>query len=404
MSRFIALRKKYHLIVNDEIFTQCLNYADDRIVRRNWKMNHNDIASFELFSIKQKKYFVSPFFKYVEDRQEVEKWHSEEKPVEIFKMFFEKYINQQLLILEEQSVTENNKELERLFIFQKDNLLFSKFFNKMIIEKSLDDSTGQRKFFESNPDLFPAIENGSFTVVSFADSSTHERFKTSRSKPKPYKLNRGIKPLYFKKDQYLIDVEEKRKLSGLLTILEKNPGYIVEIGGHVDKNEDQKVAELRIQQIVDFLVENGLPLTRILEVNYRNNKVQDRFDWSKNQRVSFQFFSTFESDLIKVFNEKQPESIIIKTYNIERSEFEKKMGLKWASQTGLIEIGGRIEEFALKPKKMTWSFKDYKYQVIDKYQEYLSQELTKYLAQKYKINFDITELNKIVKEVKSNNK
>lgn len=404
MKRFVALRKKHHLIINDEIFVQCLNYADDRIIKRNWKMNHNDLANFELFSINQKKYFVSSFFKYVEDRQEVEKWRAEEKPTEIFKMFFEKYINQQLVAFEEQSVLENNKELDRLFKFQKDNLLFSKFYNKVIIEKSLDDSTGQRIFFESHPDLFPNIENGAFTVMSFVDSVVYNRFKAYRTKPKPYQLNRGIKPLYFAKDQYTVDIEEKRKLSGLLTILKKNPGYIVEIGGHIDKNEDEKVAELRIQQIVDFLVENGLPLTRILEVNYKNNKVQDRFDWTKNQRVSFQFFSTFESDLIKVFNEKQPESIIIKTYNIDRSEFEKKMGLKWEPQTGIIVIEGRIEEFALRPKKVTKSFKDYKYQVIEKYQEYLSQELTKNLAQKYKISIDQTELNKIVEEVKSNNK
>ncbi len=404
IKKFNDLKKKYQLIVNDEILAQCLNYADERILRREWKMSHNDLSNFVLFSTNQKKYFVSSFFSYLIEHQEFEKWRAEEKPVEIFKMFFEKFVNQQLTELDENNILKNNPNLERLFKFQKDNLLYSKFYNRMIIEKSLDDSTGQKKFFDSNPELFPSVEMGSLTVVSFADSLIYDKFKAARTKSKPYQLNRGIKPLYFEKDKYELGLEEKRKLTGLVSILKKNPGYLVEIGGHIDKNEYEQVAELRIQQIVDFLVENGLPLTRILEVNYKNSKVQDRFDWTKNQRVTFQFFSNLESDLIKVFTEKQPDAIRFKTYNIEKHEFEEKLKLKWESQTGIVAIDGRIEEFSLRIKKPSRSFSDYKYQVVDKYQEYLSNELTKNLAKKYKISVDNTELNKIIEEVKSNNK
>ena len=138
-------------MVNDEILAQCLNYADDRILYREWKMAHNDLSNFVLFTTNQKKYFVSSFFSYLIERQEFEKWRAEEKPVEIFKMLFDKFVNQQLTDLNEKSILNNNPNLERLFKFQKDNLLYSKFYNRMIIEKSLDDSTGQRKFFENNP-------------------------------------------------------------------------------------------------------------------------------------------------------------------------------------------------------------------------------------------------------------
>lgn len=404
MKKFEELKKKHHFELNNEIFAQCLNYADDRILSRSWKTESSDLYGFALFSINQKKFFVSEFFKYIEERQEYDKWSLQEKPVEIFKMFFEKFVDQQLISFEEKSLQENNKDLERLFKFERDNLLYSKFYSKMIIGKSLDDSTGQLKYFQSHPELFPSVEMGVFTVVSFADTSIYNRFKTLRAKAKPYQLNRGIKPLYFQKDQASIDVEEKRKLIGLIAIMRKNPGYIVEIGGHCDKNEDEKVAELRIQQIVDFLVENGLPLTRILEVNYKNNRVQDRFDWSKNQRVTFQFFSNLESDLVKTFNDKQADAIIFRSYNIEKDEFEKKMGLKWQAQNGILEIAGRTEEFSLKIKKTTKTFKDYKYEVIEKYQDFLSQELSKSLAEKYRLNFDKTELIKIIEVVKSNNK
>ena len=217
-------------------------------------------------------------------------------------------------------------------------------------------------------------------------------------------MYRGIRPIYYVKNQYEIGVDEKRKMMGLLAILKKNQGYIVEIGGHIDNNEDENISELRIKQIVDFLVENGLPLTRILEVNYKNNKIQDRFDWSKNQRVSFQFFSNYESDLVKVFNSKESDAIVYKTMSIEREEYEKRIGLKWENHTGVQKIGTRLEEFSLKTKNYQKGYKDFKYQIIEKYQEYLSQTLEQQLMKKYQVSLDKAELNKLIEEVKNKNK
>ena len=404
MKKLEELKKKNHFDLNQEIFAQCLNYADERILERNWQPNKNELSTFVLFKIEKKNFLVSDFFKFVTERQSYEKWRAEEKPVEIFKMLLDKFVNQQLILLEEKYIQENNKDLERLMKSQVDNLIYSKFYNKMIIEKSLDDSTGQINYYKRHPEEFPKIEIGTLTVVSFVDSMIYNKFKEIRTKPKPFQLNRGIKPLYFAKNQYELDLEEKRKLMSLLTIMRKNPGFIVEVGGHVDKNEDEKTAELRIKQIVDFLVENGLPLTRILEVNYKNNRVEDRFDWSKNQRVTFQFFSNLESDLYKIFNEKQPDSIVFKSYSVEKGEFERKMGLKWQSQTGIIQIESRTEEFSLKIKNTTKSFKDYKFDVIQKYQLFLSKELIESLAKKYNLGIDKTELVKLIEEVKSNSK
>ena len=399
--RLKEIAKTFNLSVNEEILSQCLNYADEKILERKWIKNINDLERFVLFTIGDEKHFVGEYFDYILDRQSYEKWRPEETPQQVFRMLFEKLVNKKLIEYQEHDVVKKDPEIKYYFDIQKDNLLYSKFINTMIYEKSLNDTLGVRHFFERNPELFPTKENGTFSVMSFSDSTTYSKFKIQRTKEKPYQLNRGIKPIYFQKDDYLLGIESKRKIIGLISILKKNPGYIVEIGGHVDKSEDEKVSELRIKQIVDFLVENGLPLTRILEVNYKKSKVQDRFDWTKNQRVTFQFFSNYESDLVKVYNDKNPETIILKTYPISKDEFEKSTGLNWATQNGVLKNGIRIEEYSLKLKKNTRNFKDYKFDVVNKYQKYLEQELVTKLIKKYQANFDVNELNKIVEEVKN---
>ncbi len=398
------LKRRYKLEINQEILGHCLNFVDDRILKREWETHNGDLDKFIIFTIKNQKYFAGDFFKYIKERQSYDKWRPEETPVQIFKMFFEKYLEKSLIEFEEKEYSKDNSDLTSLLKAQRDNLLYSKFYNIKIIQKSLDDTTGQRRFFENNPNLFGLKEVGTVSTISFKDSAAYQKFNVARNKAKPYQLYRGIKPIYYLRNHFEIGVDEKRKMIGLLAILKKNEGYIVEIGGHVDNNEDENISASRIKQIVDFLVENGLPLTRILEVDYKSNKIQDKFDWSKNQRVSFQFFSNYESDLVKVFNTKESDAIVFKTMSVAKEEYEKRTGLKWQNHTGVQKTAGRIEEFSLKTKNYQKGYKDLKYQIIEKYQEFLKQTLEQQLIKKHQVSIDKVELNKLIEEVKNKNK
>jgi peptidyl-prolyl cis-trans isomerase SurA len=398
------LKRRYNLKINLEIISHCLNFADDRILKREWETHNSDLDKFVIFTIDNQKYLAGNFFEYVRERQSFDKWSSEETPVHIFKMFFEKYLEKSLIEFEEKQYSKDENNLTRLLKAEKDNLLYSKFYNINIIQKSLDDTTGQRKFYDNNPQLFGLKELGTVSTISFKDSTIYQQFNKARNKAKPYQLYRGIKPIYYLKNHFEMGVDEKRKMIGLLAILKKNQGYIVEIGGHIDNNENENISASRIKQIVDFLVENGLPLTRILEVDYKSNKVQDKFDWTKNQRVSFQFFSNYESDLVKVFNSKESDAIVFKTMSVEKEEYENRTGLKWQNVTDVQKTGGRIEEISLNIKIHQKGYKDFKYQIIEKYQQYLKHTLEQQLIKKYQVSIDKIELNKLIEEVKSKNK
>ncbi len=394
-----GFRKNNRVQIREEVLNNALRFSSVRILSRNWQKPSTVILNDVLLTINDTELTVGDFYRFVEERQEFEKWPGE-NPAEIFNMLFDKFLSSEIIRYQEQAVIRQNPDLQRFMQAQEENILYTEFLNRYILEKSLQDTLGQKRFYERNKQLFTPNETGTLSVMSYASEEAYTRFKELAAVQKPYKLFRGIVPVLYPQNVYTLTEQDMRKLQGLIEIMEKNPGYIVEIGGHADAREEESVSELRIREVVNYLVKNGLPLKRISEVNYRNSVIHDRFDWSKNQTVTFSFYSNLESDLAVTFNSKNPEAITFDTFTVSRGEFESKMKTSWGSKSGTIRLDGRVEEYTLKTRKTKGTYKDYKTDVIQKYQEFLKDDLQKKLADKFKLNYNAEELNDIINDLK----
>lgn len=400
LNRQIAgFRKNNRVQIREDVLNNALRFSSVRILSRNWQKPSTVILNDVLLTINDTELTVGDFYQFVEERQEFEKWPGE-NPAEIFNMLFDKFLNSEITRYQEQTVLRQNPDLQRFMKAQEENILYTEFLNRYILEKSLQDTLGQKRFYERNKQLFTPNETGTLSVMSYASEEVYARFKELAAAQKPYKLFRGIVPVLYSQNEYALTEQDMRKLQGLIEIMEKNPGYIVEIGGHADAREEESVSELRIREVVNYLVKNGLPLKRISEVNYRSSVIHDRFDWSKNQTVTFSFYSNLESDLAVTFNSKNPEAITFDTFTVSRGEFESKMKTSWGSKSGTIRLDGRVEEYTLKTRKTKGTYKDYKTDVIQKYQEFLKDDLQKKLADKFKLNYNAEELNEIINDLK----
>ena len=149
-------------------------------------------------------------------------------------------------------------------------------------------------------------------------------------------------------------------------------------------------------------VENGLPLTRISEIDYKNSKPEDRFDWSKNQRVTFQFFSDLELDLIKSFNDKNSGSITFNQKVYSKKDFDLLYNIPWKTGIYKIEKTGKTEDLILEIYKENKTFKENASEVINLYQKHLKEELIKRLRQKYSITLDASAIENTIEELKIN--
>ena len=394
-------KEKYNLVINKEIYEECLNYADDRVKTRKWSVKNSEIQNFLLFTISNKRILVKDFFTYVIERQGFERLLENDSPEEIFKMFFEDFLTKTILKLEEQQHFISNGESIQYLEKVKEDLLISKLYSQFIIEKSTKDTAALRAFYKQNIELFSQKEGGTLVSAKFKNASVYTKYKSIRDKGVPYQLYRGIKPIIFQTNSSYVGTEEKRVLANLLNLLKNNPGYIVEVAAHINPSEEESVSLSRLKAVVAYLSSNGLPLTRISEVNHKAAKVVDRFDWLKNQRVSFQFFSNFESDLIKSFNDRNNGDIILKSYSVTKNEFENKYKRKWEPQVGFFTQDGISEEFSLKISKTKPTYKDVKFEVMNRYRDYLEKNLFKNIAKKYPLKFEKTEILKIIKNTKT---
>lgn len=400
--RIADFRKKNTVTVHREAYENALKFASVRILTRNWQKPNTVLLTDPLLSINQKPVHIGSFYDFVEEKQEFEKWPSE-NPNEIFRMMFDRFLESEITKYLEEATLKEDKELQRWMQAQEENILYTEFYNRYILEKSLQDTVSQKRFYENNKNLFSVVETGNLAVMSYANEDTYAKFKALAAEPKPYKLYRGIAPIIYPQNAYTLNEQDMRKLQLLIEIMEKNPGYIVEIGGHVDSKEDAAVSELRIREAVNFLVKNGLPLKRISEVNYRNSVIHDRFDWSKNQTLTFSFFSNLESDLAKTFNSKNPDAITFDNFSVTKPEFESKMKTTWGNKSGVIRLDGRVEEFTLRTKKLKGNYKDSRPEVIRLYQEALNKEMIQKLSAKFNLKYNPEELNTIINDLKKDN-
>jgi len=400
LNRQIAnFRKNNRVEIKEDVLNNALRFSSVRILSRNWQKPTTVILNDVLLTINETPLTVGDFYRFVEERQEFEKWPGE-NPAEIFNMLFDKFVNSGIVRYQEQAILKQSPDLQRFMKAQEENILYTEFLNRYILEKSLQDTLGQKRFYERNKQLFTLHETGTLSVMSYASEEVYARFKELATGQKPYKLYRGIVPLLYPQNTFTLNEQDTRKLQGLIEIMEKNPGYIVEIGGHADAREEESVSELRIREVVNYLVKNGLPLKRISEVNYRNSVIHDRFDWSKNQTVTFSFYSNLESDLAVTFNSKNPDAVTFDTFTVNRGEFESKMKTTWGNKSGIMRLDGKVEEYTLKTRKVKGTYKDYKADVIQKYQEFLKDDLQKKLSEKFKLNYNAGELNEIVNDLK----
>ncbi|MFT7483810.1 MAG: peptidyl-prolyl cis-trans isomerase SurA [Oceanospirillaceae bacterium] len=176
----------------------------------------------------------------------------------------------------------------------------------------------------------------------------------------------------------------------LYLYLKRNPNHVVEIGGHSDINEEDYVSAERIRTVTELLTAQGLQITHIKENDFGKTKPADRFDWQKNQRITYRFFSNSLNDLERVLVNQGFEIEIVDDV-FTKDEIVSETGIDWkvGSYSRLLDDGFQqkiiIEE--IYPSR-TKSFNEAKSQVINGYQTELEGKLFDRLLEKYPIDLN----------------
>lgn len=113
--------------------------------------------------------------------------------------------------------------------------------------------------------------------------------------PEPVAEKFAAENVHFAFDQYALTTESQTTLTGLAENLKANAASVVQVEGHCDERGSIEynlaLGEKRAQSVKSFLVNLGIPESRLTTISYGEEKPaadgHDEAAWSKNRRAEF---------------------------------------------------------------------------------------------------------------------
>ncbi|PLK45600.1 peptidylprolyl isomerase [Emticicia sp. TH156] len=394
------LKRDMHFAENDETVKGAIATADTNLFKRRWGYSlSSPLAASTIFSINSNEIKAKAFFDYVMERQLVERVPSGYTPEIWMRSFYKKFVDKNVKEYAQLHLEEVNPDFKSMMQEYSAGFLKVQLLNDLVFEKSVADTLGQRAFYEKNKEKYRMPERIQGSLIVAKDARTLEQVKEIFAKGVPYPLNSTMRtPLYYDKYASELTAEHKKILASLLEIMRANKGYIVEIGGYADHNENNSNSAERIEKVKSFLIANGLPIERIIENDYVKTKPADRFDWTKNQRVTFIFFSNSKKDIEKRFNRKDNEAVSIEEGFFKKGDNIFVDGFKWEPGSRSITKNGNFVELnieRIEPARYK-TLREARGQVLADYQKQLEAQLNKELEQRYPVKINKEELEKVI--------
>lgn len=394
------LKKQMKFVEDEAIVKQAFAAADTNLLLKKWNYALNDeLVNKPIFSIGNEQFKTKLFYDFVVDRQTFDRIPADYTPTMVMRSFYKKFTENTIKTYAEEHLEQINPDFKILMNEYTTSLLKMELLNDLVYEKSVADTLGQRAFYEKNKENYRMPERISATVIASKEAKTVYEVKVIFEKGKPYNLMRMYRtPLNYNKSLSDLTPEHKKTLTYILDIMRKTPGYIVEIGGYADQHEEDNVSAERIEKAKLFLVANGLQIERIIENDYGKTKPADKFDWMKNQRVTFFFYSNAKKDVEKVFNSKEPNTVSIDEGYFKRGDNKFVDLAKWDVGKQSVAKDGQFADVLIdtvEPARYK-TIREARGQVLADYQKYLEKKFYADLVNKYPVKLNKEEIQKVV--------
>lgn len=160
------LKKEYSFTENATTKAKVLALADSTLTKGKWKIPGSFAAGKEvIITIQGKKITAHDFLVYVQQNQRANSM----APDKYMELLYSTYSETMLSEAFEQKLIATNPEFEMLLKEYYEGILLFDIMEKEVWKKASDDSVGQRKFFDTHPELYKAGERVHATIY-YSDS------------------------------------------------------------------------------------------------------------------------------------------------------------------------------------------------------------------------------------------
>ncbi|MFN8355473.1 MAG: peptidylprolyl isomerase [Spirosomataceae bacterium] len=388
--------KKDTKFVEDPIVVQdALNKADTTLLYGKWSFA---AAGAELnktiFTVGDSPASVREFYEYVKKN----KIPNQGSPQVVMRRMYDEFVNERFIKNEEANLEKKYPDFKALMQEYRDGILLFQMMEQNVWQKSVQDSTGLRAYYEKNKTRYPMPERVNASFIGADSKEVLDQAKQALSQS-PIPISRKLNDMLFDKNQTVLTPEQKEKLFDVIVILTKNPDYKVEINGNIDVSERDTVSAGRARSVVKYLVENRIPMTRIIEKDNGKLKIVSRTEKNRNQRVGFMFYTTNRKDLEKHYNTEKSDRLALLDGYFKKGDNKIMDGIPWKIGPQAFEKSGRFYDIIIKkidtPRSKTLD--EARGAVINDYQNYLEKEWVAQLRKQYPVIINEEELKKSVK-------
>ena len=392
------LRKDNKVVENEEILRQVIAGVDTRLLKNTWDFDEKSpLANKILFTQGEEKreYSVLKFWNYLKTKQKgLENGTVNMAVAKIYNDFTENEI-----IKFEDELLEN-KYIDFKLLMQEyhDGILSYEMMNQNVWQKALMDTMGLKSFFLTNKGKYVMPERMNGQLIMAESQVKLEEVQKALAQ-NPYQMGRRINDFLYDKNQSGITEELKEKLFDALVVLKKNPDYQIEVIGNIDPTEADSISGLRVKNVVRYLQDNGIKLSRINEKDNSKFEPISRTDRKLNQRLAFNFVSNSLKDLQKKFNAEKPESVSITEGFFRKGDNKIVDGVKWEIGQSKFDKSGKYYNLKINrvEAKRPKTFMESRGAVINDYQNFLETRWLNQLKTAYPVEINQEELNKLSK-------
>ena len=159
------------------------------------------------------------------------------------------------------TTNEDNEEEEEIYIYSDTTNNNGRYFLELEPYKEYKITYKKDEFFNENVNL-------STKIIGWSDTIYLDAIGLKPIPTKPVQFN-----VYYDFDSSRLKEKSKVKIdTTLLTLLKESPDLIVEISSHTDSmgtiKYNQRLSQDRAQSVVNYLIENGIDISRLIAVGY----------------------------------------------------------------------------------------------------------------------------------------
>lgn len=392
------LKGQYTIRENTDVWSELLELADSSLVKGQWKVPQTFTGRVEnpvLFTIENEHSFTSSFLEFTKTHLTPRPAGSDPKLV--LRTYYNDFLGKRLIEYEKTNLEKKYPEFRNLMNDIREGVLLSQVMEEQVWQRSLDDSTGQRRIYEQNMSQYTYPERALATVVDARDTAVLNQALIALAQA-PYALRLKGEEIVYEKGQTQLSDKMKNNLMILAATLKKNPDFVVEVAGYRTADEVDTVSSSRIVQVVRYLNQQGIPINRIMEKDFGSFRPVPEPE--RNRRISFQFFSNSLKDLEKAINlSNSANAIVIKDGYFARDHTYFKTAAWEAGEQMLPQPNGRIlaiEITKIDPPR-TKTFEEARGTVINAYQKILEKQWLDSLRVKFPVKVNEQELEKLTR-------